>query len=147
MALTLYAAIDSSDTNWMASVIDVQPDGREVEMTRGFLKASHREVDEGLSEPCRPYHPHLAAEPVEPGKVEEYRIELSPLASVFAEGHRIKLSISARDHSMWPPRDIELGADHQPWHVCRSETVSHTIHRAPEHPSALLLPLVSGGLP
>ena len=128
MALTLHASIDSSDTNWMASVIDVEPDGREVEITRGFLKASHREVDEGLSEPYRPYHPHLAAEPVEPGKVEEYRIELSPLASVFAEGHRIKLSISALDHSMWPPRDIELGADHQPWHVCRSETVSHTIH-------------------
>ena len=146
-ALTLYAAIDSDDTNWMVSVIDVALDGRETELTRGFLKASHRAVDEELSQPWRPYHPHLSAEPVVPGRVCEYRIELSPLASAFPTGHRIKLSLSCLDHTMWPPRDLELGADHQPWHLCRNATVSHQIHRAPEHPSALLLPLVSGGLP
>ena len=145
-SLTLWASIDSTDTNWMASVIDLAPDGREVEITRGFLRASHRAVDEQLSEPYRPYHPHLRADSIEPGVVYEYRIELSPLASVFEKGHRIKLSISCLDHAMWPPRDPELGADHQPWHVCRSETVSHSIRMGPEHRSRLLLPLVSGKL-
>jgi uncharacterized protein len=146
-ALTLHASIDSEDTNWMASVIDVMPDGREVEITRGFLKASHRAVDEELSEPWRPHHPHTQSEPVEPGKVCEYRIELSPLASVFAKGHRIKLSLSCLDHAQWPPRDIELGADHQPWHLCRNATVAHEIHLGGPHASRLLVPLVSGGLP
>jgi predicted acyl esterase len=147
MALTLHASIDSTDTNWMASVIDVAPDGTQVELTRGFLKASHHAVDEARSRPWQPYHPHLESVPVEPGRVHEYRIEISPLANVFAEGHRIKLSISSLDHSRWPPRDPELGADHQPWHVCRSVTVAHSIHRGPKHPSALLTPLVSGELP
>ena len=142
-ALTLYAAIDSDDTNWMASVLDVAPDGREVELTRGFLKASHRAVDESESEPWRPHHPHLERERVEPGRVYEYRIELSPLASVFGAGHRIKLSISCLDHTAWPPRDPELGSDHQPWHLCRRATVTHTIFHDDGHPSRLLLPFVS----
>jgi predicted acyl esterase len=147
VALTLHAAIDDTETNWMASVLDVAPDGREVELTRGFLKASHRAVDEERSKPWLPFHPHLEVEPVEPGRVLEYRIELSPLASVFPRRHRIKLSISCMDHTMWPPRDLELGADHQPWHVCRNATVTHTIYMDPEHPSALLVPLISGKLP
>jgi putative CocE/NonD family hydrolase len=141
-ALVLHAAIDSDDTNWMASVLDVRPDGREVELTRGFLKASHREVDESESEPWRPFHPHTAREPVEPGRVYEYRIELSPLANVFAAGHRIKLSISCLDHAMWPPRDLELGNDHQPWHLCRKATVTHRIFHDADRPSRLLLPVV-----
>jgi uncharacterized protein len=138
-ALTLYAAIDADDTNWMASVLDVAPDGREVELTRGFLKASHRETDEAQSEPWRPFHPHRRSEAVEPGRIYEYRIELSPLASVFGAGHRIKLSLSCADHAQWPPRDMELGQDHQPWHVCGKATVTHTIFHDRKHPSRLLL--------
>jgi hypothetical protein len=141
-ALTLHAAIDSVDTNWMVSLLDVEPSGREVELTRGFLRASHRLVDEEESEPWRPHHPHRAREMTEPGRIYEYRIELSPLASVFAPGHRIKLSISCLDHAMWPPRDLELGSDHQPWHVCRKETVAHTIFHDGDNPSRLLLPFV-----
>ena len=141
-ALTLHAALDSADTNWMASVLDVHPDGREVELTRGFLKASHREVDESRSEPWLPFHPHERAEPVEPGRVVEYRIELSPLANVFGPGHRIKLSVSCADHAQWPPPDLELGTDHQPWHLCRKATVTHTIFHDRERPSRLLLAFV-----
>lgn len=141
-ALTLHAAIDSPDTNWMAAVLDVAPDGTEVELTRGYLKASHREVDDSRSQPWRPFHPHLRADPVEPGRTYEYRIELSPLATVFAAGHRIKLSISCLDHPMWPPPDLELGHDHQPWHLCRRATVTHTILHDRRHRSRLLLPFV-----
>ncbi len=138
-ALTLYATIDTEDTNWMASVLDVDPEGNEVEITRGFLKASHREVDESRSEPWLPFHPHERAEPVEPGRVLEYRIELSPLATVFGPGHRIKLSVSSADHAQWPPADLELGHDHQPWHLCRKATVTHAIHHDRDHRSRLLL--------
>jgi predicted acyl esterase len=141
-ALTLFAAIDSSDTNWMASMLDVFPDGTEVELTRGFLKASHRAVDEELSEPWRPWHPHTSAQPCEPGEIYEYRIELSPLSTVIRAANRIKLSISCLDHAGWPPVDPELGTGHQPWHVCRGETVTHTIFHDRQRPSRLLLPVI-----
>jgi len=142
VALTLFAAIDDEDTNWMASVLDVFPDGTEVELTRGYLKASHRAVDEGLSEAWRPWHPHTEPAPVPVGEIVEYRIELSPMSSVLRAGHRLKLSISALDHAHWPPVDPELGTGHQPWHVCRNATVTHRIAHDRAHPSRLLVPFV-----
>ncbi len=61
IVVTLYAAIDQDDTNWIAILKDVGPDvsvmsvregEREIpknlherEITRGWLKASHRAVD------------------------------------------------------------------------------------------------------
>jgi predicted acyl esterase len=142
VALYLHAAIDATDTNWIVALADVAADGRVVELTRGYLKASHRKLDTSLSEPWLPYHPHTGAEPVEPGKVYEYAIELSPMANVFPAGHRIRLSISAMDHALHPPSDAELGAGHLPWHLCRNAVVSHALHHGPTAPSHLLLPVI-----
>ena len=50
-ALYLHAAIDAEDTNWIVALADVAPDGTAVELTRGFLKASHRALDEERSLP------------------------------------------------------------------------------------------------
>jgi putative CocE/NonD family hydrolase len=141
-AVTLFASIDARDTNWMVSLLDVFPSGIEVEFNRGYLKASHRAVDERKSEPWRPWHPHTEAEDVAPGEVYEYRIELSPMSTVIAAGHRLKLSISCLDHARWPPVDPELGTMHQPWHVCRNETVSHSIFHDRRYRSRVLLPYI-----
>src|SRR5215469_7571522 len=71
--LNLFAAIDQDDTNWFITLKDVGPDvsvrsvregEREIpkdlverELTRGWLKASHRAVDQQRSKPWRPWHP------------------------------------------------------------------------------------------
>lgn len=141
IALTLYASIDGTDTNWIVSVADVAADGTAVELTKGFLKASHRAVDDERSQPWRPYHPHLEAEPVVPDEIVEYRIELSPTSNVFAAGHRLRLSISCLDHSLELSNPFLLPG-HLPWHVARAETVLHRIHHDLEHPSRLLLPVI-----
>ena len=95
LALNLYAAIDQDDTNWIVVLKDVGPDVSvhtarpgegdfpadlpERELTRGWLKASHRAIDLERSKPWRPWHPltRSAQQPVEPGKIEEYKIENS----------------------------------------------------------------------
>jgi predicted acyl esterase len=92
--------------------------------------------------PWGPFHPHLEPEPVVPGEISEYAIELAPIANVFRAGHRLRLSIHALDHAHWPPADLELGAGHVPWHVARNATVTHLIHHGPSLPSRLLLPVV-----
>ncbi len=142
MALYLHASIDSDDANWIAAISDVRPDGSTVEISRGFLKASHREVDEARSEPWLPYHPHRSAEPVPPNEVIEYAIELSPTSNVFRAGHRIRLEISGADNPGNPGDELELGFGHRPWHVARSVTVLHRIHHEPDYPSHLLVPLI-----
>jgi predicted acyl esterase len=142
-ALYLYAAIDAEDTNWIVAFADIAPDGAVVELSRGYLKASHRALDEKRSQPYLPVHPHRKAEPVRPGEVTEYAIELSPLANVFRPGHRMRLSIASVDHALHPPYDPELGAGHMPWHICRNATVTHHVHHGPTTPSNVLLPVIS----
>jgi predicted acyl esterase len=141
-ALYLFATIDAEDTNWIVALADTAPDGSRVELSRGFLKASHRALDEKRSQPWLPVHAHVAPEPVPPGEAIEYAIELSPLANVFRAGHRLELSIMCLDHAYWPPPDLELGAGHLPWHVCSHWTATHTIHHGPSTPSRLLLPVM-----
>lgn len=156
--LVIYADIDQEDTNWIAVLKDVGPDVsvrsaregerdvpsdlKERELTRGWLKASHRAVDESRSRPGRPWHPltREARKMVTPGKIEEYRIEILATANVFKQGHRICVDITAMD----TPTGIggATNAEYVPYHICSSKTVVHRIHQGPNHPSHLLLPIV-----
>jgi putative CocE/NonD family hydrolase len=157
-ALHLYAAIDKPDTNWIVSLKDVGPDvsvrsvregERDVptdlperELTRGWLKASHRAVDEARSQPGRPWHPltREAQKPVTPGEVAEYQIEILATANTFLKGHRIAIDIMSLDL----PTGVggATNAEYVPYHICSSETVVHRVFHDPEHPSHLLLPVV-----
>src|SRR4029077_6391905 len=95
--LTLYASIDETDTNWIVVLKDVGPDvsvrtAREGErvvpdnlphrgLTRGWLKASYRALDEERSRPWEPFYKLTrdSIEPVEPGEIvksEEHTSEL-----------------------------------------------------------------------
>jgi putative CocE/NonD family hydrolase len=142
IALYLYAAIDQEDTNWIVALRDVAPDGREIELTRGWLKASHRAVDETKSEPWRPWHPHLNPGPVVPGGIYEYPIEIISTSNVFKAGHRIKLEIMSLDYPGSTPLHPGLYPRLFPNHMCSSKTTLHKIYRDKEHQSYLLLPII-----
>jgi putative CocE/NonD family hydrolase len=157
--LVLYAAIDQDDTNWIVILKDVGPDGsvhtaregeREVpvdlperEVTRGWLKASHRAVDESRSRPGRPWHPltREARSAVRPGEVNEYQIEIMATANTFRRGHRIVLDITSLDL----PTGVggSTNAEYIPNHICSSRTVVHSIYHDPSRPSHLLLPVLT----
>ena len=138
----MYASIDSDDANWIVALADVGPDGTEVELTRGFLKASHRAVDEARSQVWEPWHQHLESVPVPPNEVIEYAISLTATSNVFRRGHHIRLRIAGADNPRNPGDDVQLGFAHRPWHVVRNETVLHRIHHEPAYPSHLLLPVI-----
>ena len=141
IALYMYASISADDTNWMVGLIDVAPDNSEVDLSRGWLKASHRAIDESKSEVWEPYHPHVNPTPVVSGEIYEYAISLSPISNVFKAGHRIKLKISNMDHSRIP-FPLSIGSTHLPYHMCSSNTVTHKIYHDLEHPTHLLLPII-----
>lgn len=139
IALYLYASIDSEDTNWKVTLYDVDPGASESLrlLTRGWLKASHRALDQGKSKPLQPYHPHTSSEPVVPGEIYEYAIEIGPVSNVFKAGHRIKLQIESMDS----PTDPGM-AHVVRYHICSSETTVHKIYRDTKHSSHLLLPVI-----
>jgi uncharacterized protein len=158
VAVTLYAAIDQDDSNWIVILKDIGPDvsvqsvregEREVpkhlpqrELTRGWLKASHRALDPKRSKPWWPWHPltRQARKPVSPGAIEEYQIQVMATANLFRKGHRICLDITSLDLSTGVAG--ATNAEYVPYHICSSKTVLHRVHHDRTHPSHLLLPII-----
>ena len=141
IALHMYASIevedkDWVDTNWITSIKDVDPQGIERELTRGWLKASHRALDPNKSAPGQPYHLHTkeSIEKIEPDKIYEYAIEVRPTSNVFRVGHRIKLEIMSAD--------VPGPAVFIPPHFCRNDVVVHKIYHSKEYETYLLLPTI-----
>ena len=62
-------------------------------MSKGWLKASHREKDVARSTPMRPFYTHTHPQPLTPGEVYEFDIEVLPIAYVFHKGHRLRLEL------------------------------------------------------
>jgi predicted acyl esterase len=138
-AINFYASIDTDDAYWIVRLQDLAPDGRELSLSKGYLKATHRAVDPAKTKPQRPYHPHVKKDPVEPGQVYEYNIEFGNINHVFKPGHRIKLVIE----SMESPRDPEMQIHYHP-HLNSSRTTLHKIFRNREFQSHLVLPITAG---
>jgi hypothetical protein len=158
MVLNLFAEIDQDDTNWIVSFKDVGPDvsvrtvregERELrtdlperEVSRGWLKASHRALDPQRSKPWKPWHPltREAQKKVVPGEVTEYAIEIMATANLFRRGHRICIEIASADM----PTGVAgaTNAEYVPNHICSSRTTLHKIYHDGKRPSHLLLPII-----
>lgn len=132
MALYLWASSSATDTDWLVTFNDESPDGQVRELCRGYLRASHREVDKKLSKPHKPYHPHTKSDPLEPGEAYEFAIEIWPTANLFGEGHRIRLEIASSDNRTGYYRS----------HETLAIAAKNTVLAGRAHPSRLLLPVV-----
>src|SRR5262249_41531726 len=105
-------------------------------------KASRRALDPARSKPGRPWHKltRAARQPVTPGEVVEYVIEIMATANLFRRGHRICLEITSLDL----PTGVAgaTNAEYVPYHICSSRTVLHKIYHDANRPSHLLLPVI-----
>ncbi|MEE9241067.1 MAG: CocE/NonD family hydrolase [bacterium] len=95
LSLHLAARSSAEDVDWFIVFQDEAPDGSARTLTKGWLRASHREVDESRSRPGSPWHPHARAVPLTPGREEVFEIELVPTCNVFQPGHRLRLEIGS----------------------------------------------------
>ena len=158
IVINFFASIDQKNTNWIFTLKDVGPDesvrtGREGErfvpddlpereVTRGWMKASHRAVDEERSQPWEPWHPYTreAEEEIIPGEIYEYNAEILATANCFKKGHRICIEIASLD---LPTGTGGLtNAEYIPYHLCSSQTTVHKIYHNAKYPSHLLLPII-----
>ncbi len=138
-AAHLFAAIDQDDSNFILRLWDEAPSGKRQLVTTGFLKASHRELDERSSE-GNPFHPHTRSVPVEPGVINEYVIRLYPFANEFRAGHKLVLELMCNEplvdehNSLLPP---------DAFHLPVGRPVTHTIYRDAVHLSRMVLPFTT----
>ena len=126
-----WAASDAPDTDWTAILLDVGPDGRPYNVTMGIVRARYRH---GIYNP-----PELLT----PGKIENYTLHLMPTSYVFKKGHRIRLSLSSSNFPLWD-RNTNTGGDIAT--ETRTRVAQQRIYHDQDHPSHLLLPVVSGGI-
>jgi putative CocE/NonD family hydrolase len=144
IVLKLYASSDQIDTRFIVKLADqhpqddaarskgVQPGSTNV--SKGWLKASHRERDTTRSTDLRPFYTHANPQPLTPGEIYRFDIEVLPCAYVFKRGHRIRLEIVNGDSSL-----TDAVFTH-PYHPTLIGT--DTIHHDAAHASCILLPVV-----
>ena len=142
IALYLYASCRSTDVNFFVSLWDVDPDGNETLLTRGYLKGSHREIDPAQSKPWQPFHTHTNPKPMVPGVVYEFNIEVLPTANLFKAGHRIGLKVSGADDET-PKTTLDFL---RAGHLYSQTNNIVTIYQDADHPSHLLLPITRGNV-
>ncbi|OFW64085.1 MAG: hypothetical protein A2Y74_08300 [Actinobacteria bacterium RBG_13_63_9] len=133
--ITFYAAIDQKDTKFR---VEVREEGSDAiyPLASGWLKASHRALDDAKTTPWEIAHDHTKAVPVKPGEINEYVVQLRPMSHLFRAGKQIKVEISSIDI----PTDIETYD--VMWHVCNAVATVHKIYRDGSHPSKASLPVI-----
>jgi predicted acyl esterase len=132
-SVDLWITSNLGDTDLEVTVSEVRPDGSEVYVQSGWLRASMRGLDEGASTVLRPVHTYLEddADPLPGGVFALARVELFPVAHVFRAGSQIRLMVDAPggNRAVWAFDTIAGG-----------EQV--TIAQDAANPSALVLPIV-----
>lgn len=81
--------------------------------------------------------------PIEPGEVYEHRITLQPTSNLFKEGHWIGLEISS---SNFPHHVRNLNTGTEPGYGTESQPAQQTVLHDSEHPSRIVLPIVTAPL-
>ena len=124
-------------TDLQVTLSEIRPDGQEVYIQSGWLRASHRKIDPQASSILRPVQSHLEPDAADlpAGQFVEARVELFPFAHVFRAGSRVRLSVESPggDRALWK-FDV-LPADGQ---------VINTIGHTAAAPSRIVLPVVPG---
>lgn len=91
----LSVSTTAPDVDLQVTMTEVRPDGQETYVQRGWLRASHRAVDEQRSTPTRPWHPHTEASvkdmPI--GEPQMLRLEMLPSGHTFRAGSSIRIYV------------------------------------------------------
>ncbi len=147
VSLRLWVSSSSSDMDVFVRLGRLDPDGQErwafgpegneVSLAQGWLRASHRKLDEARSLPYRPFHAHDEVQPLEAGEAVPLDIEIWPTCIILPVGSRLVLEVGGMEltHSHFVhdderdrPRDVFGG--------------KNTLHTGPTRSSYLLLPVV-----
>lgn len=125
--LVLYVSSNVPDTDFTGKLVDVAPDGTAWNLQEGVIRARYRE---GLEKEVF----------MKPGEVYEVRLELQATANRFLPGHRIRLEVASSNFPRFE-RNLNTGGDNiteTDWRVANNR-----VHHSAEHPSRLILPVLS----
>ena len=126
VTVILYVSTTAADTDFMAKLVDVFPDGTARNLCDGMLRMRYRAS-------------LRKAELVQPGKIYKIAIEAGVTSNLFLPGHRIRLEVSS---SNFPRFDRNLNTGGSIVEESRMKTAQQRVHQGRHYPSAVLLPVV-----
>jgi predicted acyl esterase len=137
---TIYITSTTPETELVAELEDVTPDGTSYPITEGALLGSLRAVARGRSWTADgitllPFHPYTqtSARPVTPGATVKYEVEIYPTLITIAKGDRLRLTLSTTDTPHLTPL---------PGQLPKLAGGVYTIHRSSAAPSSLSLEMI-----
>lgn len=140
LTATIYASSTQPELLLFLTLWDIAPDGNRQLLTRGWLRGSMRQCDEGQSKPWLWHHRFTEPAELAVGTPLRFDINLVPTANLFKQGHRLALGVSSSDTDPSNSFFDRLGKGH----VVQQRPSWVTIHHDAEHPSALFVPIVKG---
>ena len=102
----------------------------------GWLRVSHRELDEEKSEPHQPVHKHQREVKLEPDEIVPVEIEIWPSSTLFERGEKLRVVVQGSD-IYWYPNERHTNG--------HTETVNkgeHVICTGASYDSHLLVPVI-----
>jgi predicted acyl esterase len=126
----LYVATDGPDTDFVAKLVDVYPDGYEALVLDAPIRVRYRKGRMKADD----------AKMMTPGKPEKITIDLWATSLLFEKGHRIALHVTSSNH---PRFDVNDNSGTPPGEPAKPRVAQNTVYFDKSHPSALVLPVVA----
>ena len=122
----LSAASSAVDTDFMAKLLDVWPNGFAQRLTDGMVRARYREGGDKMSL-------------IEPERIYEYEVDLWNTCQEFGKGHRVRLEVAS---SAFPKYDRNQNTGEPLGKTANMKVAEQTIYHDGAHASYVTLPEV-----
>ena len=139
--VTLYVSVTDGDALLFATLLWIDKEGKEHELTRGWLRASQRRL-RADSQPWEPIQAHESRDALDPGKIYQLQFTIVATARLFQAGERIALRIKGSDDEPAANSLQALARNH----LRRPRPLRITVHHDESHPSHLDLPITRGNI-
>jgi uncharacterized protein len=131
LTVVLYAATSAPDTDFVAKLCDVGPDGFSRILAEGIIRARYRD---GYERPV----------PLEPDRVYRYEINLVATSNLFFAGHHIRLAITSSSFPRFDRNPNTGGALGEEGPGDLRSAAQRVLHDS-DHASHIVLPVVPRG--
>ncbi len=102
----------------------------------GWLRVSHRELDEERSTPYQPFHTHRKDIKLKPGEIVPVEVEIWPSSTLFNPGEKLRVVVQGSDIHTYPEER------HTNQHTDTVNRGRHIIHTGGSYDSHLLVPVI-----
>jgi hypothetical protein len=134
--LDLFVALEKIDTAGYLVALPYYGNHDDGPVALGWLRASHRELDEEKSTPYQPVHKHTRELKLKPGEIVPVDIEIWPTSILFQKGEKMRLLVQGSDIYYYPSERHTTG------HLDLVNRGEHVIYSGGRYDSHLLAAVV-----